>query len=729
MRHQGHSGRRRALWMVRGPVLVLILLAELLAHGIPLVQCFTALQRFDSRRTPAAVASDSYEIRRQHKHNYISCSATAQKLWQTSGAKTMEESMNLSLKDFKERIEAQRRKSVIAVRARHLLVEVKPLCDSLFEDVKKGAEFHALAAAISACSVTRDAGGDVGWIGMADEFMEDVLPRHVRELALQHKPGDVFKITSLRGFHLVKIEDVMFDLSYTSKPQGRVQGRGLLPTPLKELMAKDKDDAALVYAVETMGCAMNTADSERMAGQLSALGFREAASSEEVAKADVVVVNTCSIRDHAEQKVYSYLGPYVNRKKRGDNLAIVVAGCVAQQEGQAIVSRFPEVDLVIGPQYANRLGDLLEEVMDGNQVVATEATHIMEDVSKPRRDSDIRAWVNIIYGCNERCTYCVVPTTRGTEQSRPRESVIREIEELARSGYREITLLGQNIDAWGRDLTPKQKFSDLLHAVGRVEGIKRVRFVTSHPRYMSMNVVDAVASIPNMCEMFHVPVQSGDDDILKKMSRGYTVSKFLEIVERIRSLLPDAAVTSDIIVGFPGETEAQFQNTLRLMEIVKFDQVNTAAYSPRPNTPAATYEDQISDDVKSDRLQRINKLAAEHAMERNHRYLGREVEVLVESRHVKDPRLVKGRNRQGRPVLFEGNIEELRGKLVPVLIKEVRSYMLGTIVKRIQKWALIHIFLINDFSKPPTSTPTNVKLRRLRSRVKCKLMALKSHEK
>jgi tRNA-2-methylthio-N6-dimethylallyladenosine synthase len=249
---------------------------------------------------------------------------------------------------------------------------------------------------------------------MADEFMEDVLPRDVRELALQHKPGDVFKITSLRGFHLVKIEDVMFDLSYTSKPQGRVQGRGLLPTPLKELMAKDKDDAALVYAVETMGCAMNTADSERMAGQLSALGFREAASSEEVAKADVVVVNTCSIRDHAEQKVYSYLGPYVNRKKRGDNLAIVVAGCVAQQEGQAIVSRFPEVDLVIGPQYANRLGDLLEEVMDGNQVVATEATHIMEDVSKPRRDSDIRAWVNIIYGCNERCTYCVVPTTRGT---------------------------------------------------------------------------------------------------------------------------------------------------------------------------------------------------------------------------------------------------------------------------------------------------------------------------
>lgn len=254
--------------------------------------------------------------------------------------------------------------------------------------------------------------------------------------------------------------------------------------------------------------------------------------------------------------------------------------------------------------------------------------------------------------------------------------MIREIEELARSGYREITLLGQNIDAYGRDLTPKQKFSDLLLAVGQVKGIERVRFVTSHPRYMSMGVVDAVASTPNMCEMFHLPVQAGDDEILRRMSRGYTVAKYLEIVDRIRTLLPDAAVTSDIIVGFPGETEEQFQNTLQLMKTVKFDQVNTAAYSPRPNTPAAIYEEQVPDDVKSDRLQRINRLAADHAMERNQRYLGREVEVLVEGRYVKDPRLVKGRNRQGRPVLFEGDIAKLRGKLVPVLIKEVKSFML-----------------------------------------------------
>ena len=231
-------------------------------------------------------------------------------------------------------------------------------------------------------------------------------------------------------------------------------------------------------------------------------------------------------------------------------------------------------------------------------------------------------------------------------------------------------------DAYGRDLTPKQKFSDLLHAVGKVEGIERVRFVTSHPRYMSLNVVDAVASIPNMCEMFHVPFQSGDDEVLKRMGRGYTVAKYMEIVDRIRALLPDAAVTADAIVGFPGETEEQFQNTLRLLETVKFDQLNTASYSPRPNTPAALYEDQVPEDVKSDRLQRINKMAAEHAMERNQRYVGRVVEVLVEGRYVKDPRLVKGRIRQGRPVLFPGDITELRGKLVPVHVTEARSYML-----------------------------------------------------
>jgi len=237
--------------------------------------------------------------------------------------------------------------------------------------------------------------------------------------------------------------------------------------------------AQLRYSMDSMGCQMNTADAERMEGQLRALGF---ARAEEGTPAQVVVLNTCSIREHAEAKVYSYLGPHAARKRAGEDLAIVVAGCVAQQEGEALLRRVPEIDMVMGPQYANRLGDLLEGVFNGNQIVATAPTHIMEDPTQPQRSSTVCAWVNVIYGCNERCTYCVVPTTRGSEQSRPRDAVRAEIEALVAEGYREVTLLGQNIDSWGSDLSPKQSFADLLRDVGGVDGLARMRFVTSHPR-------------------------------------------------------------------------------------------------------------------------------------------------------------------------------------------------------------------------------------------------------
>merc|ERR1719183_3323730 len=368
-----------------------------------------------------------------------------------------------------------------------------------------------------------------------------------------------------------------------------------------------------------MGCQMNSADSERIAGQLESMGM---VRTENSLAANVVVYNTCSIRDHAEQKVYSYIGPQAERKRKGESVAIVVAGCVAQQEGDKLLRRVPEIDLVMGPQYANRISDLLEDVINGNQVVATEAVPISEDMTKPRRDSEISAWVNIIYGCNERCTYCVVPTTRGVEQSRPRDSIKKEMQVLASQGYREVTLLGQNIDAWGRDMEPKQKFADLLDYVSDVEGIERIRYVTSHPRYMSLAVVEAVSRHKKLAKCFHIPFQAGDDEILRAMGRGHTVAQYLNIVDRIRALCPDAAITADVIVGFPGETEEQFQNSLTLMETVKFDTVNTASYSPRPNTPAASWDNQISEEVKSDRLQRIMRLGKTHALERSQRYLG-----------------------------------------------------------------------------------------------------------
>jgi tRNA-2-methylthio-N6-dimethylallyladenosine synthase len=434
------------------------------------------------------------------------------------------------------------------------------------------------------------------------------------------------------------------------------------------------------YHITTFGCQMNKADSERMAGILENMGFEW---SEDPNQADIILYNTCTIRDNAEQKVYSYLGRQAKRKHEKPDLTLIVAGCVAQQEGETLLRRVPELDLVMGPQHANRLQDLLQQVFEGNQVVATEPIHIMEDITKPRRDSTVTAWVNVIYGCNERCTYCVVPNVRGVEQSRTPKAIRAEIEELGRQGYKEITLLGQNIDAYGRDLpgvTPEGRhqhtFTDLLYFVHDVPGIERLRFATSHPRYFTERLIRACAELPKVCEHFHIPFQSGDNEVLKRMARGYTQEKYRRIIDTIRKYIPDAAISADAIVGFPGETEQQFQNTLKLVEDIGFDQLNTAAYSPRPGTPAAQWSDQIDEEVKSDRLQRLNHLVATKAAERSQRYLGRIEEVLVEDQNPKDKTQVMGRTRTNRLTFFTGDINQLKGKLVKVKITEARAFSL-----------------------------------------------------
>lgn len=434
------------------------------------------------------------------------------------------------------------------------------------------------------------------------------------------------------------------------------------------------------YHITTFGCQMNKADSERMAGILEALDFQP---TEDADTADLVLYNTCTIRDNAEQKVYSYLGRQAKRKQRDPNVILAIAGCVAQQEGESLLRRVPELDLVMGPQHANRLGDLLDQVFAGSQVVATEPVHIMEDITKPRRDSAVTAWVNVIYGCNERCTYCVVPNVRGTEQSRTPEAIRAEMEELGRQGYKEVTLLGQNIDAYGRDLpgsTPEGRhrhtLTDLLYFVHDVPGIDRIRFATSHPRYFTERLIRACQELPKVCEHFHIPFQSGDNDLLKAMRRGYTREKYRGIIDKIRQYMPDAAISADAIVGFPGETEAQFQNTLDLVEDIGFDILNTAAYSPRPGTPAALWDNQLDDAVKQDRLQRLNHAVARSAAERSQRYANRIEDVLVEDRNPKDPTQVVGRTRGNRLTFFEGNLEELKGQTVAVQITEVRPFSL-----------------------------------------------------
>jgi len=442
------------------------------------------------------------------------------------------------------------------------------------------------------------------------------------------------------------------------------------------------------YHIHTFGCQMNVADSERMAGVLESLGY---SCTEDAAEADVMVMNTCSIREKAETKVYSALGE--QRKRKQDNmgsLKIIVAGCVAQQEGEELLRRVPEVDVVMGPQFANKIGDLLERVEQGNQVVATEQVAVEEDITAPRRGSDLTAWVNVIYGCNEKCSYCVVPYTRGLEQSRRPEDILREMTSLGEAGYKEVTLLGQNIDAYGRDLPGmaedgsgrrENTFTDLLDVVHAAPGIERIRFATSHPRYFTERLIRKCAELPKLCEYFHIPVQSGDNDILREMLRGYSHERYRRIIDNIRRHMPDSSVSTDIIVGFPGETEEQFQRTMDLIRDCGFDRVNTAAYSPRPNTPAAEWDNQVADLIKSDRLQRLNKLVMEVATERAQRFHGRTVEVLVERPNPKEPdTMMMGRSRHNKVVFFAGG-PELKGKLVHVKVDRCNAYSLfGSIV-------------------------------------------------
>ncbi len=432
---------------------------------------------------------------------------------------------------------------------------------------------------------------------------------------------------------------------------------------------------------------MNKADSERMAGILESMGYSQ---SECELNADLVIYNTCTIRDNAEQKVYSYLGRQALRKRSNPSIKLVVAGCVAQQEGEALLRRVPELDLVMGPQHANRLETLLNKVDTGQQVVATENNHIIEDLTTARRESKICGWVNVIYGCNERCTYCVVPSVRGQEQSRTPKAIKEEIQGLAIKGYKEITLLGQNIDAYGRDLPGitlegrrENTLTDLLYYIHDIKGIERIRFATSHPRYFTTRLIEACAELPKVCEHFHIPFQSGDNELLQKMGRGYKIEKYKKIISKIRAIMPDAAISADAIVAFPGETQEQFQRTLELVKEIGFDQLNTAAYSPRPNTPASTWPNQLPEAVKIDRLRQLNSLVEETAKSRNHRYNGKIEEVLTESINSKNPLQMMGRTRTNRLTFFtkqkpnHGSFKP--GDLVNVKINEIRSFSLSGI--------------------------------------------------
>ncbi|MGI6554671.1 MAG: tRNA (N6-isopentenyl adenosine(37)-C2)-methylthiotransferase MiaB [Bacillota bacterium] len=434
-----------------------------------------------------------------------------------------------------------------------------------------------------------------------------------------------------------------------------------------------------MYFVQTWGCQMNERDSEIIAGMLDEMGMKQAVAPEE---ADLMVLNTCCVREKAEQKVYARIGELVKNKKANPDIFIVVCGCMVQQKGvpEHIARRFPEVNLILGTHNLYRLPELLKTA--GNKGVLIE---VLEDRPEsfpdtlPVQTNKLKAKVNISFGCNNFCSYCIVPYVRGREVSRKPEAIIGEITHLAENGCKEVLLLGQNVNSYGNDNENYPDFSDLLLQVAAVEGIRRIRFMTSHPKGFSDKLIDTIAGCEKVCNHVHLPVQAGSTGVLKAMNRGYTRDQYLSLVERIKKNIPGVSLTSDIIVGFPGEKEEDFQNTLDLIRQVRFDSAYTFMYSPRRGTRAASLEDPVSPEVKRERLDRLMEVQNEISLELNREYVGRTVEVLLENRSErKDGRIVySGRTCTNKIVSVEnGENKDLMGQFVQVQITEAKTWSL-----------------------------------------------------
>ncbi len=427
-------------------------------------------------------------------------------------------------------------------------------------------------------------------------------------------------------------------------------------------------------AVITYGCQMNKYESERMAGILAGLGYE---ITSQTRGADLILLNTCSVRDKAEQKVYSQLGQLKWLKRDNPDLIIGVCGCVAQQEGDRILQRVPHADLVFGPQNIPKLPALLAQVQTRRHQLSDLADNPLwdEQLFPLRRDSPFQAWVTVMQGCDKFCTFCVVPYTRGREQSRPTAAIIHEVQTLAAQGYKEVTLLGQNIDSYGKRSPEGKDLADLLSLLHRIDGIERLRFITSHPRDFSEKLMCMVGTLDKVCEYIHLPVQSGSSAVLKRMHRGYTRDDYLVQVEQLRALVPDVAISTDLIVGFPGESDDDFAQTLQLVEAVEFDSMYLFKYSPRPGTRAATFDDQVPDAVKSQRFKTLLEVQEAIQLRRTRDRVGRCEEVLVEGPSKKGSVQLTGRTRQNRPVNFVGH-PSLTGSLVTVRIEKAGAHSL-----------------------------------------------------
>ncbi|MBP2627684.1 MAG: (Dimethylallyl)adenosine tRNA methylthiotransferase miaB [Firmicutes bacterium] len=429
------------------------------------------------------------------------------------------------------------------------------------------------------------------------------------------------------------------------------------------------------FTIVTYGCQMNQHDSERLAGQLKSIGYEY---TEILGEADFVLVNTCCVRESAEKKIYGKIGELKTLKASNPNLIIGITGCMAQKDRNKLFEKAPHIDLVLGTHNVHQLVELVKEFeQTKNHVLSVwdEAERLAPDVPTIRK-GNISAWVPIMYGCNNFCTYCIVPYVRGRERSRPIEDIVKEVHQLGLEGFKEITLLGQNVNSYGKDTDQYGDFADLLEAVDQVKTIERIRYMTSHPRDMNDKVIDTIKNSKKICEYFHLPVQSGSNTILKLMNRGYTTEYYRELIAKIRKAVPHASLTTDIIVGFPGETEELFQETLEFIKEIGFDSAYTFLYSKRSGTPAATMPDQIPAQVKKERLQLLMDAQNEISLRINKQLTGQIVTVMVEGPSKNDESRLMGRTATNKIVLWDKQGTEEIGQLAKVKIKTAQTWLL-----------------------------------------------------
>lgn len=429
------------------------------------------------------------------------------------------------------------------------------------------------------------------------------------------------------------------------------------------------------YFIQTYGCQANERDTETMAGILEMMQYKP---TKDIKQADFILLNTCAIRENAEEKVFGKVGYVKNLKKTNPDLLFGICGCMAQEEVviQRILAKHPHIDIIFGTHNIHRLPEIMEQAMfDREKVIEvwSKEGDVIENTPVTRANH-YKAWVNIMYGCDKFCTYCIVPYTRGKERSRLPKDIVKEVEQLVKDGYKEITLLGQNVNSYGKDLEGNYGFGELLEDIAATK-IPRIRFTTSHPRDFNESMVKVIASHENIMPAIHLPVQSGNNDVLKLMGRGYTRERYLELFHHIKTYIPSATVTTDIIVGFPNETQEQYEDTLSLYQECCYDLAYTFIYSPREGTPAAKMIDNVALEDKEQRLYKLNDLVNECASKQNRRFLNETVEVLVEGTSKKDDTMLTGYTAHQKLVNFKGNMDSI-GTIVKVKITEANTWAL-----------------------------------------------------